>query len=59
MPINTAPYHAASNVLAERSSRADTQRGYAKMADGKDGGRLEARLDRFLFPYRAAPQTTT
>ena len=56
--IHTAPYHPASNGLAERAVQIFTN-GLKKMENDRDGGRLEDRLARFLFSYRATPQSTT
>ena len=54
--IHTAPYHPASNGLVERAVQT-FKLGVKKMAG--ETGTLEAKLARFLFSYRATPQTTT
>ena len=50
----TAPYHPASNGLAERAVQS-FKLGMKKLTTGS----LEARVARFLFTYRITPQTTT
>ncbi|KAL5479657.1 hypothetical protein EMCRGX_G023208 [Ephydatia muelleri] len=48
--VKSAPYHPASNGLAERA---------VKEALKKTTGDLETRLARFLFQYRLTPHSTT
>ena len=50
----SAPYHPASNGLAERAVRTVKQ-GLKKTTQGS----IQDRLSRFLFGYRNTPQTTT
>ena len=52
--IRTAPYHPASNGLAERTVQT-VKEGLKKLF----GGCLETDLSRFLFQYRLTPHTTT
>jgi len=52
--VRTAPYHPASNGLAERSMRI-FKGGMKKLKDRT----LEIKLAHFLFSYRLTPQTTT
>ena len=52
--VTTAPYHPASNGLAERAVQT-VKEGLRKMVDGS----LETRLSRFLFHYRISPHSTT
>ena len=52
-PIRTAPYHPASNGLAERAVQ-KFKEGMKKMS----GGSVETRVLRFLARYRITPQTS-
>lgn len=52
--VCTAPYHPASNGLAERAVETFKE-GLRKMS----GQSLETKLARFLFQYRITPHTTT
>ena len=52
--ILIAPYHPASNGLAERGVQT-FKRGYRKLSEGT----VEDRTARFLLQYRATPHTTT
>jgi len=52
--LTTAPYHPASNGLAERAVQT-LKMGLKKMTVGN----IEDKLARFLFQYRITPHTTT
>ena len=52
--IKTAPYHPASNGLAERGVQTFKE-GLKKMTEGS----VETKLARFLFQYRLTPHSTT
>ena len=52
--VRTAPYHPASNGLAERAVQT-FKMNMKKMSQGS----LETRIARFLFHYRITPHTTT
>ena len=52
--LTTAPYHPASNGLAERAVQT-LKTGLKKMT----AGNIEDKLARFLFQYRITPHTTT
>ena len=52
--VTAAPYHPASNGLAERAVKT-FRTGMRKMTEGS----LKQKLARFLFSYRTTPQSTT
>lgn len=52
--VTSAPYHPATNGLAERAVETFKQ-GLKRMKDGS----LEDKVSRFLFKYRITPQTTS
>ncbi|KAI2645108.1 hypothetical protein H4Q32_029747 [Labeo rohita] len=52
--ITTAPYHAASNGLAERAVQT-----FKSLMKKTTGDSIEARIARALFSYRITPQSTT
>ena len=52
--LKTAPYHPASNGLAERAVQT-VKSGVRHMA----GGNLESKVVRYLARYRVTPQSTT
>lgn len=52
--ITTAPYHAASNGLAERAVQT-----FKSLMKKSTGDSIETKLARALFSYRITPQSTT
>ena len=52
--VTSAPYHPATNGLAERAVQT-LKEGLKKLS----GGSIVAKLDRFLFQYRLTPHSTT
>ena len=54
MELTSAPYHPASNGLAERAVQI-VKKGLKKIVQGN----IRTRLAKVLFAYRLTPQTTT
>ena len=52
--MTSAPYHPASNCLAERAVQV-VKRGLKKVTDGT----MNLRLAKILLTYRVTPQSTT
>ena len=52
--VTSAPYHPASNGLAERAVQT-----FKKFMKKSTNGSIETRVSRFLLQYQITPQTTT